>query len=278
MLSFDSSGESTSSFRYFAPLFVFGISLFFLVLSIRFIQILNLKLTIPAIVFGIIFYFVSYWIQNMPVNPNLYLELRFIPLYFDLIFLFSLLPLVVIFLIFRIKRETIKKYPDVKLSIGGWKEYMRREYIRPEKKQEVKNRLDSINDLVRKNKLSAALTKLKELERTATKFSLKKLAHDIGDMKEFCQILTIKDFMLDLGTKYEILKIGEIMEKTGIKNEELVVSTIISMIENEEIYAEYFESTNNLKFDKSANIREIDKLMETYETWEKEGVGKREKA
>jgi len=278
MLSFDSSGESTSGFRYFAPLFVFGISLFFLVLSIRFIQVLNLKLIMPAIIIGMVFFFISYWIQNMPVNPNLYLELRFIPLYLDLIFLFSLLPLVVIFLIFRIKRETIKKYPDVKLSIGGWKEYMRREDIRPEKKKKVKNRLDSINDLVRKNRLSAALTSLKELERIATKFSLKELEYDIKDMKEFCQTLTIKDFMLDLGTKYEILKIGEIMEKTGIKNEELVVSTIVSMIENEEIYAEYFESTNNLKFDKSANIREIDKLMETYETWEKEGVGKREKA
>jgi len=49
------------------------------------------------------------------------------------------------------------------------------------------------------------------------------------------------------------------------------------MIENREIYAQYFSSTKSVAFNLQANIDEIDKLMDTYKDWEEEKVGKKEK-
>ena len=47
------------------------------------------------------------------------------------------------------------------------------------------------------------------------------------------------------------------------------------MIDNKEIYAQYFSSTKSVAFDQQANIDEIDKLMSTYKDWESEKVGKK---
>ncbi|MBA7568287.1 hypothetical protein ES708_10008 [subsurface metagenome] len=88
-------------------------------------------------------------------------------------------------------------------------------------------------------------------------------------------ILHIKKTILDLGTKYSKLSIQEIGEKTDIDLEFLIQKTIKPMIKNQEIYAEYFESTKSIAFNLQANIDEIDKLMEQYRQWEEERINKR---
>ena len=47
------------------------------------------------------------------------------------------------------------------------------------------------------------------------------------------------------------------------------------MIENKEIYAQYFSSTKSVAFNQQANIEEIDKLMATYKEWEEKEFEKK---
>jgi hypothetical protein len=85
----------------------------------------------------------------------------------------------------------------------------------------------------------------------------------------------IKKTILDLGIKFGRLQIMEISEVCSIKEEQLIIDTIKEMIDNKEIYAQYFSSTKSVAFDQQANIDEIDKLMSTYKDWEEEKVGKK---
>lgn len=84
--------------------------------------------------------------------------------------------------------------------------------------------------------------------------------------------VTIKKTILDLGTNYTRLKITEIAEKSKALHVNIIV-VVKKMIQNKEIYAEYFESSQSVAFDLQKNIDEIDKLMEIYEKWETEKVG-----
>jgi len=85
---------------------------------------------------------------------------------------------------------------------------------------------------------------------------------------------TIRKTILELGVKYNRLQIAEIVEKCG-EREDCIILVAQDMIENKEIYAEYFKSTKSLVFDQRANIDEIDKLMEQYKQWEEEGISKK---
>ncbi len=88
------------------------------------------------------------------------------------------------------------------------------------------------------------------------------------------QIAKIKNTILSLGTKFGRLQIIEISEECG-ESEDLIISTVREMIEGSEIYAKYFESSKSVAFDQQANIKEIDKLMDQYLQWEKEGISKK---
>ena len=88
------------------------------------------------------------------------------------------------------------------------------------------------------------------------------------------QIAKIKNTILNLGTKFGRLHIMEISEECG-EDESLIISTVREMIEGSEIYAKYFESSKSVAFDQQTNIKEIDKLMEQYQQWEKEGISKK---
>ena len=98
---------------------------------------------------------------------------------------------------------------------------------------------------------------------------------------EYCLLVSpkkidkIKSIVLDLGTKFTRLHIGEISEKCGLEEEFLIIDTVKNMIDNQEIYAEYFKSTKSVAFNQQANIDEIDKLMATYKEWEDGKVGKK---
>ena len=78
-----------------------------------------------------------------------------------------------------------------------------------------------------------------------------------------------------MSTKYTRLNISEISEFCGISDEALIIDVIQKMIENKEVYAHYFASTKSIAFDQQVNIDEIDKLMEHYKQWEKEGKSKK---
>jgi len=80
--------------------------------------------------------------------------------------------------------------------------------------------------------------------------------------------------ILDLGINYTRLKISEIAEKGKIMHS-TIISVAKSMIEDKEIYAEYFITTNSIAFDLQANIDEIDKLMNSYKKWETEKLSKK---
>jgi len=91
------------------------------------------------------------------------------------------------------------------------------------------------------------------------------------------RISKIKNTILNLGTKYTRLQIVEISEECG-ESEDLIISTVKAMIESNEIYARYFESSKSVVYDQQANIREIDELMGTFREWEEGKVGKIEES
>jgi len=64
----------------------------------------------------------------------------------------------------------------------------------------------------------------------------------------------IKNAILDLGSKFGRLQVIEIAEECG-ESIDLIVSTVKEMIEGEEIYAKYFESSQAVAFDQQ-QIRE----------------------
>ena len=87
--------------------------------------------------------------------------------------------------------------------------------------------------------------------------------------------MTIKKIVLDLGTKYTRLEVREISEKCGYDSDSIIV-VINSMIMNNEIYAEFFKSSNTVSFDQQANIDEIDELMAVFKDWEDNHYTKKE--
>lgn len=78
----------------------------------------------------------------------------------------------------------------------------------------------------------------------------------------------IRKTALDFGTKYSRVEIREISEKCN-KNPRFIIQVIEKMINDKEIYAQYFSSTKSVAFDKNTNIEEINNLMKKYENWER---------
>ena len=70
--------------------------------------------------------------------------------------------------------------------------------------------------------------------------------------------------------RFSRLSYEDICEKFEVDDEFLVTEVMKSMLENGEIYGEYFTRTKSIVFDQQANIEEIDKLMEQYKQWEGE--------
>lgn len=47
------------------------------------------------------------------------------------------------------------------------------------------------------------------------------------------------------------------------------------MIKNKEVSAEYFKNSKAIAFKQEIDVEEIDKLMKSFDDWEKEGKGKK---
>jgi len=83
------------------------------------------------------------------------------------------------------------------------------------------------------------------------------------------QIISIKKIVLDLGIHYARLEIRELAEECGIDKSSLK-KIILGMINNKEIFADYFKSSKVVVFDKRSNIDNIDEILNTYEISSKE--------
>ena len=87
--------------------------------------------------------------------------------------------------------------------------------------------------------------------------------------------LKIKKTILDIGTKFTESQVQEISEKCN-SDKNTIVRIIKKMIENKEIYAEYFKSSKTVAFYQQQNINELDTLMAKYNEWEEKNVDKKE--
>jgi len=88
------------------------------------------------------------------------------------------------------------------------------------------------------------------------------------------KIKIVKKKLLELGTQFEHLRIGEIAERCGVL-ERTVVSILKEMIKNKEIYAKYYKTESFVTFDQQLITEEIDQLMENYRNWERRTFGKK---
>lgn len=70
----------------------------------------------------------------------------------------------------------------------------------------------------------------------------------------------IKEGILDLGVKFTRLEIKAISEKFN-QDPALIVEVIQDMVDKQEIYGVYFNSTKTVTFNQQANIDETDQLM-----------------
>ncbi|KKM96128.1 hypothetical protein LCGC14_1181210 [marine sediment metagenome] len=95
------------------------------------------------------------------------------------------------------------------------------------------------------------------------KLRLKKREITLEDESE------IRKTILNLGTKFMRLEVREISEKCGFDRDS-IIGVLKKMIINEEIYADFFQTTNTVSFDQQTNIDEIDRLMTVYKDWEKD--------
>jgi hypothetical protein len=92
-------------------------------------------------------------------------------------------------------------------------------------------------------------------------------------LKESKDEATIRKTILDFGTKLTRLKVDEIAEITETFHK-TIIEVVNNMIENQEIYARYFKSSNSVVFNQEKNIKDIDDLMTMFREWEKVKVDK----
>ncbi len=138
-----------------------------------------------------------------------------------------------------------------------------------ENKIELSLLFNEIKVLTNEGKLAQASQKLKIIENRAKKLNLTQIIKKVENNR----IIIIKKTILDLSIKFTRLQVAEISEESHI-DQNFIVNTIKDMIKNKEIYAKYFDSTQAVAFDQQSNLKEIDRLMTTYEEWEKKEYDK----
>jgi len=154
--------------------------------------------------------------------------------------------------------------------------------LRKEKQENIKTELIKIKILLDERRFNESIKKLEEYKSIAERENFQPLINEMDSLileakylfKEF-KIKKIKKTILDFSIRFTRLQINEIAEKCGTKDEQMIIDVVTGMIENKEIYAEYFSSSKAIAFDQQANIDEIDKLMEAYKDWEEKKVGKK---
>lgn len=124
-------------------------------------------------------------------------------------------------------------------------------------------------------KLFEAIEELNNIRNIAQKHNLTEISNLTNKNIILCNRVIIKKAVLDLGTKFARLQISEISEVCSVKDEQLIIDSVKEMINNKEIYGQYFSSSKSVAFNQQANIDEIDNLMKTYKEWEDKKVEKK---
>jgi len=132
-----------------------------------------------------------------------------------------------------------------------------------------------IEKLIREKNFSNAFEELNRMRKIARENFLPEILNWTEKNLKICNKPVVKKSVLDLGIKFARLQIAEISEVCGVDDVQLIVDVVKDMIDNKEIYAQYFSSTKSVAFDQQANIDEIDKLMSTYKDWEDREIGKK---
>lgn len=86
--------------------------------------------------------------------------------------------------------------------------------------------------------------------------------------------IDVRKKILNFGIEFTRLEIKEISAKCK-EDSELIMKIVKEMVENQEIFGDYFKSSKTLVFNQQANIDQIDDLLLKYDEWEKEGTGKK---
>lgn len=141
--------------------------------------------------------------------------------------------------------------------------------------ESLKKSFPIVEKLIRETRFISAISKLKDIKNVAMRSNLSEILSWVDENLKLCNKMIIKKTVLELGSKYPRLQIAEISEVCSADDVQLIVDTVKDMIQNKEIYAQYFSSTQSVAFDQQANIDEIDKLMSTYKNWEDRKIGKK---
>ena len=134
-------------------------------------------------------------------------------------------------------------------------------------------RLRIAEKLIQKNHIHSAMSELTIIIDTAKYHKFNAIVYEAQKKMNLVKEIKIKKSVLELGTKYNRLQVREISEKCG-ESEDLIISTVNEMIQNNEIYAKYLESSKSITFNQQANIKEFDKLRSLYTQWQEDGTGK----
>ncbi len=170
------------------------------------------------------------------------------------------------------KARQMEKENNQKIKLLKREEEQKAELIRIDKQQnDIQEKLIKIKLLLDKDNYGKALKALYKLQAFPLEENLSNLSKEIDKLIIQAQsieknyiIKTIKNTILNLAIKYSRLQINEIAEKCDFISEELIIEVVLDMINNNEIYAEYFSSNQAVVFNQTANIKEIDSLMEKF--------------
>ncbi len=152
------------------------------------------------------------------------------------------------------------------------------------KKSKIENKLEErlsfIDHLIKERKIKEAIKDLNEVKDLSNKYSLVDITEACEKSIVYCNnlylemISRLKKTVLDLGTKFPRLEIIDISDKSGIEDEDLIISVFQDMISQNEIFGDYFASSKAIAFDQQRNIDQIDELILTYNKWKEINLGK----
>ena len=170
------------------------------------------------------------------------------------------------------KAKEMERETNQKIILLKREEEQKAELIRIDKqKNDIKEKLSKIKQLLDKDDYGKALKELHKLPALNLEEKFPNLSKEIDKLIIQAQSIeknyilkNIKNTILNLATKYSRLQINEIAEKCEFISEDLIIEVVLDMINNNEIYAEYFSSNRAVVFNQTANIKEIDSLMEKF--------------
>ena len=190
-------------------------------------------------------------------------------------------------------KEMIKKLYGDKLNQKLEFQKKKEENLRIQRLNELKlseeiinTELNNILSLLVKNDLNVAIQSLEHCKHIIRAEGFDHLKPKLRSISAQVTLLTkkykeensviIKEKILTSRKDVDRLLISEIMNETNIHDEQLIIEVVQDMIDNQEINAEYFQSSKSILFNLQGKAIKIDNLLDTYKDWEDERFEKRD--